>query len=224
MNQAPANFPMTEEAFLLSSLKQVVNIWARGTGEASFDLVIKDGVANLKLGFQLGHPSDPHLPHEQHPSPHTQHPAGPKQRRRKGPARREKDRARAAAYQARLLSRTTAATSCHKDQDHSEAAAASPIILPFKGKILPVKSSASAAPHSAVMTPSGSSLSAASTAAPVKAGQSSAVTIFNLNVNSVKKHLFVADEDSRPPPPATDDQAPNYQKKEARLWSKLFSK
>ena len=52
---------MTEEAFSLRSLREVVNIWTRGSGQASFNLEIQDGVADLKLGFQLGKPSDPHL-------------------------------------------------------------------------------------------------------------------------------------------------------------------
>ena len=54
------SFSITEEAFLLRSLKEVVNVWARGCGQATFNLEILDGGADLKLGFQLGRPSDPH--------------------------------------------------------------------------------------------------------------------------------------------------------------------
>ena len=58
---------------LLGSINKVVKVWARGIGQARFDLQIKNGAAYLNLGFQLGHlesphcgpppPSQPHLPH-----------------------------------------------------------------------------------------------------------------------------------------------------------------
>ena len=54
-------FSKTEEDFLLRSLKEVVNVWAMGSGQASFNLDIINGVADLKLGVQLGLPSSPHL-------------------------------------------------------------------------------------------------------------------------------------------------------------------
>ena len=54
-------FSLSEEAFLLRSLKEVVLVWTRGSGQASFNLTVEDGRANLQLGFQLGSPSDSHL-------------------------------------------------------------------------------------------------------------------------------------------------------------------
>ena len=51
---------MSEEAFLLRSLMEVTMVWQRGTGQASFNLNIKDGQANLQLSFQLGKPEDHH--------------------------------------------------------------------------------------------------------------------------------------------------------------------
>ena len=50
------NFLITEEAFILRSLKEVVNVWAMGSGQATFSLNIVNGTADLKLGFQLGLP------------------------------------------------------------------------------------------------------------------------------------------------------------------------
>ena len=50
----------TEEAFLLSSLHEVVKVWANGIGQAKFDLNICDGVADLSLNFKLGHPKQQH--------------------------------------------------------------------------------------------------------------------------------------------------------------------
>ena len=44
----------TEEASLLSSLNEIVKVWARGSGQAKFDLNICDGVAELSLNFKLG--------------------------------------------------------------------------------------------------------------------------------------------------------------------------
>ena len=92
MNRTNYNYSFTEEAFLLSSLYEVVKVWARGTGQASFDLNIVDGVAEVKLGFKLGRPSEPHC-HE--PAPVHHHPPGEQQqhhrRRHKAAGRRERD-------------------------------------------------------------------------------------------------------------------------------------
>ena len=60
-----STFNLNKEAFLLASLKEVVNIWSRGTIHANFNLTIQDGVADLKLGFQLGRPTDPHVLNQQ---------------------------------------------------------------------------------------------------------------------------------------------------------------
>ena len=89
MNRNIINFSMTEEAFLLSSLKEVVKVWGTGISNASFNFTVENGKGCLQLGFQLG------LPHELHGHPQG-HP------RRKCPARRERDRKRAAAFQARV--------------------------------------------------------------------------------------------------------------------------
>ena len=72
------NFNLSEEAFLLSSLKEVVHVWARGKGHATFNLSIVDGIADLQLGFRLGSPTDPHL---QEP------PKKPPVKRKKSPAK-----------------------------------------------------------------------------------------------------------------------------------------
>ena len=56
-----STFNYTEEAFLLSSSgREVVKVWARGSGQASFNLKISDGKAEVQLGFQLGHLAEPH--------------------------------------------------------------------------------------------------------------------------------------------------------------------
>ena len=122
-------FSLTEEAFLLRSLREVVNVWAEGPGQATFSLNINNGSADLKLGFQLGLPAEPHLhPQQQHepvfcPKP----PHG----RRKSPSRRRRDRARAVQHQA---------AGHQPDQTKSTAdVEPTPVtILPFIGKLLPL--------------------------------------------------------------------------------------
>ena len=64
----PGYFSMTEEAFLLCTLKEVVNIWSGGSGQASINFVVQDGVASL----QLGRPDDPHILPQDQDSDHVQ--------------------------------------------------------------------------------------------------------------------------------------------------------
>ena len=129
-------FSLSEEAFLLSSLKEVVLVWTRGSGQASFNLSVKDGKADLQLGFQLGQPSDNHLSPDQFELP--PHHQGPQEEqdlhivhRHKSSSRRKRGRDRAAAHQART---GTAAAGSSK-----QAAIAPDVKLPFVGKILPIK-------------------------------------------------------------------------------------
>ena len=121
---SPTTINFTEEAFLLSSLQEVVKIWGKGIGKASFSLQVDNGTADLQLGFKLGLPSDLHVVPPDPPDPDLQlnqhqeeevakqypHQTGHhQQRRRKGPVRRAKDRARAAQHQAGLKSQSAAA-------------------------------------------------------------------------------------------------------------------
>ena len=106
------NYNYTEEAFLLSSLHEMVKVWASGSGKARFNLEICDGLAELQLNFKLGHPSeghcDPYIPHHHQPPQQEVHQPHleaflpvRRRRRRKGPARRTRDRATAEEHQAR---------------------------------------------------------------------------------------------------------------------------
>ena len=188
------NFNLTEEAFILSSLKEVVHVWARGSGQATFNLNIVDGVADLQLGFRLGQPTDPHLPHEQcephHILPPDHHPIRPR-KRRKGPARRESDRARAAQHQARFQPDATAVSSCAHKQAGAGALKLPPVILPIIGKLLPVKP-ISATPSNAsapAATPPPSAPPPPVTTAPTKTA-AAATPKGNIDFNSARKHLF----------------------------------
>ena len=127
-------FSLTEEAFLLRSLKEVVNVWARGTGQASFNLNISNGSADLQLGFQLGLPTEPHL-HTQHQHEPVICPK-PQQSRRKSPSRRRRDRERAAQHQAATHQPAQAKSSSTSDKAEVEPTPV--IILPFNGKLIPL--------------------------------------------------------------------------------------
>eukprot|EP00092_Neocalanus_flemingeri_P088797 GFUD01112243.1.p1 GENE.GFUD01112243.1~~GFUD01112243.1.p1 ORF type:complete len:102 (+),score=27.74 GFUD01112243.1:38-307(+) len=85
---ATIDFHQSEEAFLLRSLKEVVMVWNRGSGQASLNLSVKEGMGSLQLSFQLGRPGDPHL-----------HPFQPQ--RIKTVKQKQRDRERAASHQAR---------------------------------------------------------------------------------------------------------------------------
>ena len=220
-------FSLSEEAFLLSSLKEVVQVWTRGSGQAFFDLTVKDGKAELQLGFQLGSPSDNHLSPDQvelHPHYH-----GPQQeqdfqpvRHHKCSSRRKRDRNRAAQHQART---GTAAAGSSK-----QAATAPAVKLPFVGKILPIKakensvSVALAAPArttSATKSPVSSSSSNMSLAPPSKPANPAGPSY--TDASSVKKSLFPAGLPPGRPPSTTSVQKPrDYKQKEREMWSKLF--
>ena len=134
MNPHTLAFNFSEEAFVLSNLHEVVKVWARGSGQATFELKVDNGVADLTLGFRLGHPADPHcFPNtssplctpQLRPQQHQQSEGQGQQycRRKKGPKRRERDRLRAELYQ----------------QKNKKNIAASAVILPISGTYLPVR-------------------------------------------------------------------------------------
>ena len=54
-------FSQCEEAFLLKSVQNVIDMWARGLGQARMNFAVKKGQAELQLFYQLGHPDALHL-------------------------------------------------------------------------------------------------------------------------------------------------------------------
>ena len=228
------NFSHTEEAFLLSSLREVVNVWARGYGQASFNLAVRNGVAELNMGFQLGHPADPHLGNlgpPVHPEQVPQQQQQPKQPRRKGPARRERDRARAAKHQA-----------FHKPEESVSDEVIADVILPFTGKMLPITATQEtpmpkqplpsttktptpdAAPASRPAPSSPASRTIPASPAPGAAPTKSTFTparYVDMNVNNVKKMLFPRSDVPHLPSPAQSGK-PKFQRREEQLWTKLF--
>ena len=231
MNQ-DTNFSHTEEAFLLSSLREVVNVWARGYGQASFNLAVKNGFAELNLGFQLGHPADPHLPTHGPPAHHPEPvPQQPKQPRRRGPARRERDRARAAKHQA-----------SHNPKESASDEVMADIILPFIGKMLPITAvpPVSKSPPPSPSTTKTSTTDAAPASRPTPAAPASRPTpaspapgpaptkststparYIDMHVNNVKKMLFPSSDVMQSPSPAPSGK-PKFQRREEQLWTKLF--
>ena len=234
MSSSPSNnFTFTEEAFLLSSLHEVVKVWARGSGKANFIVNIDNGVAKLDISFTLGHPSDLHcVPREQeHPIP--QHRAdqdlsqdhvgvtGMKKIRknRKTAARLARDRLRAEKFQ-----------TSKKEQEHE-------IIFPFTGKLLPVTTVTAqqeqASPDKTAAVPAAGGAGppdpqrepfTPSPAAPPPCmadhvgRKAPAIGIDKADQNSVKKQLF--QPGSWQPSGQLGDK--NYKTKEAEKWSKLF--
>jgi hypothetical protein len=231
-------FNYTEEAFLLCSLQEVIKVWARGNGCASFNLEIGNGSADLQLSFKLGHPSDPHVapPHPQC-QPQAQHYPQHRHRRHRGPARREKDRIRATKHQAAVAALVSGPV---------ESAG---LILPFTGNIIPLnKQEESPAPVSAASAETSPITSSSGTASPSIAAPaattSGAASAFPSlprphkpqtplvqrqyeDFNLVKKRLFDVPPAHPPrqegPLSSTVSQKKTFKMKEDDLWVKLFN-
>ena len=115
-----SNFAYTDQFFLLNSLHEVVKVWASGNGKVDFNHKIENGTAELQFAFRLGHPSAVHVvPPQPHQDLH--HEQQLSRRCNKGAARREKDCAGAEKHQASLTPDKSAE-----------------ILLPFRGRILPL--------------------------------------------------------------------------------------
>ena len=54
----PIPFTMTEEAFLLNCVKEVMKVWATKSGKADMNISVINGMADLQLNFRLGSPRD----------------------------------------------------------------------------------------------------------------------------------------------------------------------
>ena len=85
---------ITEEAFILPSLKEFVKAWGSGS-QASFNIVCKQEQAFLNMSSLLGHPTAGHFVPAHAPGPHD-HVEQSIHKRRQCPSRMERNRARAA--------------------------------------------------------------------------------------------------------------------------------
>ena len=218
MKTSSSTFSLTEEAFLLNSLHEIVKIWARGSGKASFSLDVSDGQANLSLGIQLGHPGDQHYdPGAQpcHLPPHDQQQdVDQKKRRHKGPKRREKDRARAAAHQTRLQSEAAAPAKL-------DTADPGVVMLPFSGKLLPLYPKPSAAPLPSTPSTTSSTMSPNTPKKLLSTSQPTSKKYVDVSV--VKKQLFPHQLSQADDHHAAEEiSSQNYQEREKILWSRLF--
>ena len=158
-------------------------------------------------------PDVPHTPdyNQDHVAQHCRHP------RRKGPARREKDRLRAMKHQARIQPQDVI--------ENTNEAVSAELILPFNGKLLPVRendeTTVTAAP---AVTPT-AACGPPHPYAPSKPGQTSAkfATKKKVDVDQAKKKLFVAPKmPSQEPSTDLTSEKRDYAKKEEELWSRLF--
>ena len=101
-----ASFSHSEEAFLFSNLRNIINVWSGGSGQARLNISVKDGKAELQLNYLLGHPEASHLPPQLPPTV----PVRPL-RRRKSQKRQLRDNQRAARYQAAQRAATSSTSS-----------------------------------------------------------------------------------------------------------------
>ena len=208
----------TEEAFLFSSFQEADKVWRKGSGQATFSLQIDDGKAELQLSFKLGQPCDlhfePYVPLVQdHDHDYVGQPC--RHHRRKGPARREKDRLRAVKHQARIRP--------DKDIfDKKNEAVSAEVILPFNGKLLPVRDNANSDTAAAPAVTPPAACGPPPPCAPSKPGHSSANfdTKKKADVDQAKKKLFVAQQ---MPNQESATTSTGYARKEEELWSKLFT-
>ena len=156
MNSNHINFSLSEEAFLLNSLQEVTKVWARASGKASFNLSVQDGQAHLQLGFQLGLPTEYHLPPSKTPLP-----------KQNESVRKERNRKRAAEHQARLhasqTSKSEEAVSA-STESLSKVTTSTPIIAAPAGT-----KSTTTAPVVPISSPSTSTPAIPVTAAPAVA-------------------------------------------------------
>ena len=91
----------TEEAFILSSLKEFVKVWGSGN-QATLHVECKNGQAWLNFSSLLGPPAAFHFVHQQHSHGiHGGAPTPSTPRRKKGPGPILRDRARAEAHRAK---------------------------------------------------------------------------------------------------------------------------
>ena len=130
------NYSNTEEAFVLSSLKEFVKVWGSGR-QGNFNLECRNGLACVKLSFDLGHPSDLHC-HETHGVTPSFFQAKP--RRQHGSARKRKNNERAKAHREKLAA-ASAAHSSAKSSSSSSATFAVDSDAPPQAQLIPALSS-----------------------------------------------------------------------------------
>ena len=101
------SFSQSEEAFLFRNVRDIINVWSGGAGQARMNIFVNNGQAELQLTYRLGHPDARHLPYHQH-YPNYQYQNLP--RKQKSERRRTRDNIRAARYQTAQASPTSSST------------------------------------------------------------------------------------------------------------------
>ena len=191
MNQ-DTNFSHTEEAFLLSCLREAVNVWARGYGQASFDLAVKQ----------------PNQPRRRGP--------GRRERDRSRAAKHQASHNHKESVSDEVVSDVILPFSGKILP--ITAALEPPVSKPPLPSLSPAstKTPTTAAAPASRPTPA----SPAPGAAPTKPSSTPARYI-DMNVNNVKKMLFPSSDALQLPRPAPSGK-PTFQRREEQLWTKLF--
>ena len=111
------SFNQTGEAFVYSSIAEIVNVWARGTGDASFSIDVKNGSATVNMSFSLGPLDKLHVLPSAQCNKKLDGDAKPKKNfKKKSLSRLRRNRKRAEAFKRSKLN----------------------LILPFAGELLPL--------------------------------------------------------------------------------------
>ena len=211
-------FSSHNSAFVYSSIKEIIKVWARGYGEASFCLDVKNGTAQVNRNFSLGHPyygkpSKTPMARSSQPKDDGIDAQPKKKPKRKSPSTRRRNQKRSEAYYARQASNEN-------------------IVLPFSGNILPVSEAADVSiPAASILSSKIDSPSDVSNLSEVKAPMKNQGKKILVDAETVKKQLF--QEVSMPTavkvsaqgvhPSREPSQTSTYQKREDDLMKKLFS-
>ena len=201
---------------LCRSLDEIVKIWRRGSGKASFSVDINDGVAELRMTLPISQFPDNCQAKDDLPcETNLEFKPRPRTRKKKSPSQRRRDARRAEAFRERKI----------RIPD---------LVLPFSGEILPLQSSSIEIGKSTAVAQNAYSSALVYTLPatsqpnlepPIK-GQSQ---LSYKDVSLAKKQLF--SHGSTPPPHSSADSEkdaqvvidqPAYQRKEDEQWRKLF--
>ena len=211
MTMASRSFSKNDEVSVQNSIKDLVNIFMRGSGSANLSLEINDGVCDLKLTYRLGTYPSRNYSSSSRCANQTSQP-NKRKGKKKSPSQRARDSRRAEAFRLR------------KTQE-------SEIIIPISGQLLPINNDVKVpCGHSvknAEKSSPDSSLLPDPPEAPLKSNRVAQILLND--DNSAKKNLFpAAAESSSVTLLTTETQtnglnpSPQYQKREEELWCKLF--
>ena len=197
--------------FVRSTINEIINIWTRGAGKASFNIDVCHGTAEVKMSFFLDHPTKNDV--ASFTKPKVDNIKGEairkhKKRKRKSPSTKRRDQKRADEFYRKKISS---------------------VVLPFLGQLIPLNEAAEDLP--AVYNASFEAVTPDPNIPPeAQAPAKQLLKKRYVDVNSVKKQLFdvpaveiVREKVKSGRPPGKLSKVYAYQQKEEDLMSRLFS-